>query len=98
MRSPGPARPSTPLTGAPILSPAACPTQLVPELRDALTAWIDAARGVATAIAGNVGPDEFNAAITKLNDSRSDRADSVRRLILTNLTARRQLTPRGVRR
>ena len=44
--------------------------ELVPELRDALTAWIDAARGVAAAISGNVGPDEFNTAATTLNDSR----------------------------
>jgi hypothetical protein len=26
---------------------------------------------VATAIAGNYGPDEFNAAVTKLNDSKT---------------------------
>ena len=44
---------------------------LTPELRDALNAWVDAARGVATAIAGNYGPDEFNAAITKLNDTKT---------------------------
>ena len=44
---------------------------LMPELRDALNAWVDAARGVATAIAGNYGPDEFNAAITGLNDSKT---------------------------
>ena len=44
---------------------------LMPELRDALNAWVDAARGVATAIAGNYGPDEFNVAITGLNDSKT---------------------------
>lgn len=44
---------------------------LTPELRDALNAWIDAARDVATAIAGNYGPDEFNVAITRLNDSKT---------------------------
>jgi len=44
---------------------------LAPDLRDALNAWVDAARGVATAIAGNYGPDEFNAAITRLNDSKT---------------------------
>jgi hypothetical protein len=44
---------------------------LMPELKDALNAWVDAARGVATAIAGNYGPDEFNVAITGLNDSKS---------------------------
>ena len=46
--------------------------ELAPELRDALTAWVDAARAVATAISRNVGPDEFNAAVTKLNDSKTD--------------------------
>jgi hypothetical protein len=41
------------------------------QLRDALNAWVDAARGVATAVAGNYGADEFNAAITKLNDTKT---------------------------
>jgi hypothetical protein len=44
---------------------------LAPNLRDALNAWVDAARGLATAIAGNYGPNEFNAAITKLNDTKT---------------------------
>jgi hypothetical protein len=44
---------------------------LIPELKDAMNAWVDAARGVATAIAGNYGPDEFNSAITKLNDTKT---------------------------
>jgi hypothetical protein len=44
---------------------------LSPELRDALNGWVDAARGVATAIAGNYGPEEFNVAITQLNDSKT---------------------------
>ncbi len=44
---------------------------LAPELRDALHAWVDASRGVATAIAGNYGPGEFNAAITRLNDTKT---------------------------
>jgi hypothetical protein len=44
---------------------------LTPDLRDALNAWVDAARGLATAIAGNYGPDDFNAAITKLNDTKT---------------------------
>ncbi len=44
---------------------------LAPNLRDALNAWVDAARGLATAIGGNYGPDEFNAAITKLNDTKT---------------------------
>ena len=48
---------------------------LTPELRDALNTWVDAARGVATAIAGNYGTDEFNDAITKLNDSKTAALD-----------------------
>ncbi|MGV0791118.1 hypothetical protein [Mycolicibacterium sp. XJ1819] len=44
---------------------------LAPELTDALNGWVAAARGVATAIAGNYGPEEFNAAITRLNDSKT---------------------------
>jgi hypothetical protein len=44
---------------------------LSPDLRDALNAWVDAARGLATAIAGNYGPDEFNAAVTALNDTKT---------------------------
>jgi hypothetical protein len=44
---------------------------LSPELTDALNGWVDAARDVATAIAGNYGPDEFNAAITRLNDTKT---------------------------
>jgi lysophospholipase L1-like esterase len=44
---------------------------LAANLRDALNAWVDAARGLAAAIAGNYGPDEFNAAITKLNDTKT---------------------------
>jgi len=44
---------------------------LAQDLRDALNAWVDAARGLATAIAGNYGPTEFNAAITKLNDTKT---------------------------
>lgn len=48
---------------------------LAANLRDALNAWVDAARGLATAIAGNYGPDEFNAAITKLNDTKTTALD-----------------------
>jgi tellurite resistance protein len=44
---------------------------LAPNLRDALNAWVDAARGLATAIAGNYGPDEFNTAISKVNDTKT---------------------------
>jgi hypothetical protein len=32
---------------------------------------VDAARGLAAAIAGNFGPEEFNTAITKLNDTKT---------------------------
>jgi hypothetical protein len=45
------------------------------ELKDAMNEWVDAARGVATAIAGNYGPDEFNAAVTKLNDVKTHALD-----------------------
>jgi hypothetical protein len=48
---------------------------LSPELRDALNAWVDAARGVANAIAGNYGPDDFNAAVAKLNDVKTTALD-----------------------
>ncbi len=44
---------------------------LAANLRDALNAWVDAARGLATAIAGNYGPDEFNTAISKVNDTKT---------------------------
>ena len=44
---------------------------LMPELKDALNAWVDAARGLASAIAGHYGPDEFNAAVTRLNDTKT---------------------------
>jgi hypothetical protein len=36
---------------------------------------VDAARGVATAIAGNYGPDAFNSAVTKLNDVKTHALD-----------------------
>ncbi|WP_428364741.1 hypothetical protein [Mycolicibacterium sp.] len=55
---------------------------LAPELRDALTAWVDAAREVATAIAGNYPTDEFNAGIGRLNDAKTtalDRCDAAYR-------------------
>lgn len=44
---------------------------LTPELTDAMRSWVDAARGLAVAIAGNYGSDEFNAAITRLNDAKT---------------------------
>jgi hypothetical protein len=43
---------------------------LAPELRDALGAWVGAARDVAGTITRDAGPDEFNDAVTRLNDSR----------------------------
>ena len=55
---------------------------LTPELRDSLNAWVDAARGVATAIAGNYGTDDFNDAIARLNDAKTtalDRCDAAYR-------------------
>ena len=44
---------------------------LPPEIRDALNAWVDAARGTATAVLARVPAGEFNDAVTRLNDSRS---------------------------
>jgi hypothetical protein len=43
---------------------------------------VESARAVATAIAGNYGAEEFNAAITQLNDSKTaalDRCDAAYR-------------------
>ena len=48
---------------------------LSPDLRDALNAWVDAARGVATAITGNYGPDAFNTAVRQLNDVKTHALD-----------------------
>lgn len=51
-------------------------------LRDALNSWVEAARTVATAIAGNYPTEEFNAAITRLNESKTtalDRCDAAYR-------------------
>ncbi|MDV3135402.1 hypothetical protein [Mycobacterium sp. 29Ha] len=45
--------------------------ELPPDLKDSMNTWVDAARGVAVAIEGNYGPEEFNAAITKLNDAKT---------------------------
>jgi hypothetical protein len=42
------------------------------QLRDALTAWVNAARAVAAAITGHYSPSDFNAAINKLNDAKSN--------------------------
>lgn len=45
--------------------------ELSPQLHDALAAWADAARGVAGAISGHVSPDDFNAAVGRLNDAKT---------------------------
>ena len=45
------------------------------EIRDALTDWSDEARAAADAITARVGPSEFNDAIDRLNDARSDALD-----------------------
>jgi hypothetical protein len=55
---------------------------LTQQLKDALNGWVDAARGVATAIAGNYPTDQFNASISRLNDSKTaalDRCDAAYR-------------------
>ncbi len=44
---------------------------LPPELTTALKGWSDAARALATAISGNASMDDFNAAIGRLNDSKT---------------------------
>lgn len=45
---------------------------LPPELRDALNAWVDAARATATAVLARVSAGEFNDAVTLLNDTRAN--------------------------
>jgi hypothetical protein len=40
-------------------------------LAKALNGWIDAARELASLLPGNPGPDEFNAAIRRLNDAKT---------------------------
>jgi hypothetical protein len=46
-------------------------SSLSPQLTDALNGWASAARAVAGAISGNRSMDEFNAAIGRLNDSKT---------------------------
>lgn len=41
------------------------------ELRDALRAWVDAARGAAGVVTGHLSADEFNVAIRQVNDTRT---------------------------
>jgi hypothetical protein len=43
-----------------------------PELKDALTSWIDGARATAKAITGKAPAGEFNQSIGDLNDTRSN--------------------------
>ncbi len=83
------ARRSTRSTTAPTRSRPAFRDPLAPDLRDALNAWVDAARGVATAIAGNYGPDEFNAAIDQVERHKTTALRHVRRGISMNLERQR---------
>lgn len=48
--------------------------KLSTELRDALNAYIDAARSVANAIATHVGSAEFNKRVDQMNDTRTKAA------------------------
>ncbi|MGV0744517.1 hypothetical protein [Mycolicibacterium sp. XJ870] len=48
---------------------------LSPDLRGALTEWVDSARAVAGAISGNAPPDEFNAASNRSNTARTNALD-----------------------
>ncbi|WKG01403.1 hypothetical protein [Mycolicibacterium sp. HK-90] len=45
---------------------------LSPDLHAALTEWIDSARALVTAISGNAGPDQFNAASQRSNAAREN--------------------------
>lgn len=45
---------------------------LSPDLRDALTEWIDSARALVAAISDHVGPDQFNAASNRSNTAREN--------------------------
>jgi hypothetical protein len=44
---------------------------LSPELTTALNNWVDAARALAAAVSANASMDDFNAAIGRLNDSKT---------------------------
>jgi len=46
--------------------------ELSPQLHDALTGWVDAARAVAGAISGHASPDDFNTAVGRLNDAKTN--------------------------
>ena len=43
---------------------------LSPELKAALTGWVEASRALARAVSSDAGMDEFNAAVGRLNDSQ----------------------------
>lgn len=45
---------------------------LSPDLRAALTEWVDSARALVAAISGHAGPDEFNAASSRSNTAREN--------------------------
>lgn len=45
---------------------------LSPELTAGLREWIDSARNVAGAISRKAGPDEFNAAVKRLNEAKTN--------------------------
>ncbi|HEX5143050.1 MAG TPA: hypothetical protein VFW21_04195 [Mycobacterium sp.] len=42
------------------------------DVRDALSSWVDAARAAAAAVTAHQPPAQFNAAIRRLNDTRSE--------------------------
>ncbi|MHA3020960.1 hypothetical protein ACXPWS_11920 [Mycobacterium sp. BMJ-28] len=48
---------------------------LGPDLRGSLTEWVTAGRALATAIAGDIGPDAFNDAVGRLNDAKTAALD-----------------------
>lgn len=48
---------------------------LSPDLRGALTEWVDAVRAVAAAISGNAGPEDFNATSSRSNAARENALD-----------------------
>lgn len=49
---------------------------LSPDLTTALNVWVDSSRQLAGVLAGNPGPDEFNVAIRRLNDSKTAAGDA----------------------
>ena len=45
---------------------------LLPAVRDAFTAWVDATRAVAKAVAERYGQQEFNAEVDKFNQANDN--------------------------